>query len=83
MAAEFVDRLAILVAVHWFPSMGATDSRSLRSDSYARMRSNISFVDLFMFPFDGFWGMCGDENSRNVFLCFSWYLGFLSSRRFA
>jgi hypothetical protein len=27
----------------------------------------ISFVDLFMFPFDVCWGMCG-ENSRNVFL---------------
>jgi hypothetical protein len=27
----------------------------------------ISFVDLLIFPFDGFGGMCGD-NSRNVFL---------------
>jgi hypothetical protein len=31
-----VDRIAILVAIRRFPSMGATDSRSLRSDSYVR-----------------------------------------------
>jgi hypothetical protein len=37
MAAELVDRLAILVAVRRFPSMGAADSRSLRTDSYVRM----------------------------------------------
>jgi hypothetical protein len=38
MAAELVDRLAILVAVRRFPCMGAADSRSLRSDSYVRMQ---------------------------------------------
>jgi hypothetical protein len=38
MAAELVDRLSILVAVHRFPGMGAADSRSLRSDSYVRMQ---------------------------------------------
>ena len=38
MAAELVDRLAILVAVRRFPGMGAADSRSLRSDSYVRMQ---------------------------------------------
>jgi hypothetical protein len=30
---------------------------------------NISYVDLLMFPFDVFWGMCG-KNSCNVFLMF-------------
>jgi hypothetical protein len=35
---ELVDRLAILMAVLRFPSMGAADSRSLRSDSYVRMQ---------------------------------------------
>jgi hypothetical protein len=38
MAAELVDRLAILVAVRRFPCMGAADSRFLRSDSYVRMQ---------------------------------------------
>jgi hypothetical protein len=28
---------------------------------------NISFVDILLFPFDGFWGMCV-ENPCNVFL---------------
>jgi hypothetical protein len=36
MAAELVDRLAILVAVRRFPCIGVADSRSLRSDNYAR-----------------------------------------------
>jgi hypothetical protein len=38
MAAELVDRLAILVAVRCFPVMGVADSRSLRFDSYVRMQ---------------------------------------------
>ena len=38
MAAEFVDRLAILVVVRRFLGMGAADSRSLRSESYVRMQ---------------------------------------------
>jgi hypothetical protein len=38
MAAELVDRLAILVAVRRFHGMGAADSRSLRSDNYVRMQ---------------------------------------------
>jgi hypothetical protein len=37
MAAELVDRLAILVVVRRFPGMGAVDSRSLRSESFVRM----------------------------------------------
>jgi hypothetical protein len=38
MAAELVDRLAILVVVRRFPGMDAADSRSLRSDTYVRVQ---------------------------------------------
>jgi len=38
MAAELVDRVAILVAVRRFFGMGAADSRSLRSGIYVRMQ---------------------------------------------
>jgi hypothetical protein len=37
IAAELVDRMAVLVAVRRFPSMGVADSRSLRFDSYIRI----------------------------------------------
>jgi hypothetical protein len=37
IAVELVDRLATLVAARLFPSMGAVDSRPLRSDSYVRV----------------------------------------------
>jgi hypothetical protein len=37
MAAEMIDRLAILVAVRCFPSMGVADFCSLRSNRYVRM----------------------------------------------
>jgi hypothetical protein len=38
MAAQLIDRLAILVAVSRLPGMGSRDSRPLRSDSYVRMQ---------------------------------------------
>jgi hypothetical protein len=38
MAAELVDRWAILVDVRRFLGMGTADSRSLRFDSYVRMQ---------------------------------------------
>jgi hypothetical protein len=38
MAAELVDRLAVLVAVRRFHGMGDADSRCLRFDSYVRMQ---------------------------------------------
>jgi hypothetical protein len=38
VAVELVDRVAILVAVHRCPRMGAADSRSLRYDIYVRMQ---------------------------------------------
>jgi hypothetical protein len=54
MAVELVDRLAILVDVRRFPSLGAADSRSLGSDSYVRMQH---FVRRFTsVPFRRFWG---------------------------
>jgi hypothetical protein len=37
IAAELVDRMAILVAVRRFHGMGVADSRSLRHDCYVRM----------------------------------------------
>jgi hypothetical protein len=53
MAAELVDRLAILVAV------GAVDSRSLRSNSYVRMQH---FVRRSHVPFRRFLGGCVASN---------------------
>jgi hypothetical protein len=38
MAAEFVDRLAILMAIRRFLGMGVADSRSLHSDTYVRLQ---------------------------------------------
>jgi hypothetical protein len=38
MVVKLVDRVAILVGGHRFPGMGATDSRSLRFESYVRMQ---------------------------------------------
>jgi hypothetical protein len=67
MAAELVDRPAILVVVRRFPRMGAPDSRSLRSHNCVRMQH---FVRRIIFvPFRRFWGMCG-ESSCNVFMMF-------------
>jgi hypothetical protein len=60
MAAELVDRLAILVAVRRFHGMGVACFRSLRSGIY--VVCNISFVELLMFLFGVFGGMC-DVNS--------------------
>jgi hypothetical protein len=66
MAVDLVDHLAIIVAVRRFLSMGAADSRSLRSESYTRMnefarRSTPS-------PFRRFLGGVCVVRSRNVFL---------------
>jgi hypothetical protein len=56
MAAELVHRSAILVVVYRFLGMGASDSCSLRSDSYVRMQH---FVRRFSYvPCRcGFWGV--------------------------
>jgi hypothetical protein len=55
MAAELVDRLAILVVVRRFPGMGAADSRSFRSDSYVRMQHFVRRP-----TFVPFWRFLGD-----------------------
>jgi hypothetical protein len=54
MAAELVDRLAILVAARRFPGMGAANSRSLRSDNYVRMQHFVRRTTSF--PFRRFLG---------------------------
>jgi hypothetical protein len=52
LASEFIDRMAILVAVRRFLGMGIADSRSLRYESYVRMhhfvrRSTYLFLHTF------------------------------------
>jgi hypothetical protein len=54
MAAELVDRLAILVAVRRFHGMGTADSRSLRYGSYVRMQHFVRRTTSI--PFRRFWG---------------------------
>jgi hypothetical protein len=64
MEAELVDRLAILVVVRRFLGMGATDSRSLRFDTYVRI---LHFVRRSTYvPFRRFWG-----DVRSEFQCSS------------
>jgi hypothetical protein len=65
MAAELVNRLAILVAVCRFSRMGVAKSRSLRYDCYARMQHFVRRSTCV--PFRDFWGTCG-ENPCKVFL---------------
>jgi hypothetical protein len=65
MAAQLIDRQAILVVARRFPSMGAVDSCSLRYDNYLRMQHFVRRATSFLFGVLG--GMCGD-NSCNVFL---------------
>jgi hypothetical protein len=71
IAVDLVDRLAILVVVRRFPSMGAADSRFLRSKSYAARIEE--FVPLYgalhLFPSVDFFGMCV-VGSCNALLCF-------------
>jgi hypothetical protein len=67
MAAELVDRLAILVASRRFPGVGAADSRSLRYESYICMQHFVRRATFV--PFRRLMEMC-DENSCNVFVMF-------------
>jgi hypothetical protein len=67
MAAELVDRLAILVAVRRSPGLGAADSCSLRSDSYISIQHFVHRSTSVIFR--RFLGMCG-ENSCYVFMLF-------------
>jgi hypothetical protein len=65
MAVELVDRLAILVVVRRFSGMGATDSRSLRSDSYVCMQHFVRRNTYI--PFRRFWGDVRREVTQRLF----------------
>jgi hypothetical protein len=54
MAAELVDRLAILMAVRRFHGMGVVESRSSRYDSYVLMQHFVGRTTCV--PFRRFWG---------------------------
>jgi hypothetical protein len=56
MAAELVDRVAILVAYRRFCGMGAADSRSLRSNMYVRMQYFVRRTTFV--PLSAFLGVC-------------------------
>jgi hypothetical protein len=68
MAADLVDRLATLVAVRRYPGI-VTWVLLILVLCALRVMSlcNILSVELLLFLFGVFWGMCG-ENSCNVFL---------------
>jgi hypothetical protein len=59
MAAEVVDRVAILVAVRRFPGMVLL-TLVLCAVTVTSV-CNISFVELVLFLFGVFWGMCGES----------------------
>jgi hypothetical protein len=54
MAAQLVDRRAILVAVRRIHGMGVADPRSLRSGSHVRMQHFVRRATSV--PFRRFWG---------------------------
>jgi NAD-specific glutamate dehydrogenase len=65
MAAELVDRLAILVAVRRLCGMGAGDFRSLQSHTYVRIHH---FVRRTIYvPFQRFWGDVRREFMQRLF----------------
>jgi hypothetical protein len=68
MASQFVDRLAILVVVRRFPSLGAAGSRSLRYERYVHMKE---FVQRPLFaPFRRFlWDVCREFMQVFLWLC--------------
>jgi hypothetical protein len=73
MAAELVYCLAILVVVRRFPSMGAADSRSLRSDMYVRMQHFVRRSTSV--PFRRFWGDERREFMQRLFAALHGTLG--------
>jgi hypothetical protein len=73
MAVELFDRLAILVVVRRFRGMGATNSRSMRSDSYVRMQHFVrrnTYV-----PFRRFLGDARREFMQRLFAALHGSLG--------
>jgi hypothetical protein len=73
MAAELVDRLAILMIVRRFPSMGATSCRSLRSDSYVRIQHFVRRTTFV--PFRRFLGDVRREFMQRLFVALHGSLG--------
>jgi hypothetical protein len=65
MAADLVDRLAILVDVRRFTGMGAAASRSLRYDIYVRMQHFVRRPTYV--PFRRFWGDVRRELMQRLF----------------
>jgi hypothetical protein len=68
IAVELVDRLAILVALGRFPGMGVAGSRSLRSNSYARMHHFVRRTTFV--PFRRFLGDVRLEFMQHLVLLF-------------
>jgi hypothetical protein len=69
MAAELVDRLAILVAIRRFRGMSAADSRSLRFGSYVRTYHFVRLTTYVSFRYLYFGG-CAARVHANVFMIF-------------
>jgi hypothetical protein len=74
LAVELVDRVAILVAVHRFPSMGAAGSRSFRHDIYVRMQHFVRHRFAFV-PFRRFLGDVLREFMQRLFSALHGTLG--------
>jgi hypothetical protein len=73
MAADLVDRMAILVAIRRFPGMGAADSCSLLSASYVRMQHFVRRTTSY--PFRRFWGHVSGEFMQHLFVALHGTLG--------
>jgi hypothetical protein len=73
MAAELVDRFAILVAVRRFHGMGDADSRSLRFDNCVRIPHFVRRATFV--PFRRFWGDMRRELMQRLFAAINGTLG--------
>jgi hypothetical protein len=73
MAAELVDRMAILVAVRRFRDMGVSDSCSLRYDNYVHMQHSVRRSTHV--PFRRFWGDVRREFMQRLFAALHVTLG--------
>jgi hypothetical protein len=73
MAADSVDRLAILMAVRRFPCIGASESRSLCSDTYVRMQHFVRRTTYV--PFRRFMGDVRREFMQRLFAALHGTLG--------
>jgi hypothetical protein len=73
IAADLVDRLAILVTVRRFLDMSAVDSRSLRCDSYVRLQHFVSRSTSL--PFRRFMGDVSREFMQRLYAALHGSLG--------